>query len=78
MNRDKRQMVNDSKCIACGCTDSYGCDGGCSWLTVDRELQIGICSNCNSKANAARYDRKRRHIRNGRAGAAVRKATTKQ
>jgi ParB family transcriptional regulator, chromosome partitioning protein len=31
-------------CIDCGCTDQYGCPGGCSW--VDTEGEVDICSNC--------------------------------
>jgi hypothetical protein len=28
------------QCRACGCTDEYACEGGCSWAQED------LCSNC--------------------------------
>ena len=31
-------------CIVCGCTDSDACDGGCSWIEVDRAAGTGLCS----------------------------------
>lgn len=33
-------------CIGCGCSDRYGCKGGCHWLAVDRERHRGVCSQC--------------------------------
>lgn len=27
-------------CRVCGCTDEYGCDGGCYWVEPD------LCSSC--------------------------------
>ncbi len=36
----------DATCVVCGCTDSRACPGGCSWVKVDRERRLGICSNC--------------------------------
>jgi hypothetical protein len=36
-----------AKCIGCGCDDLHACrPGGCCWLRVDRELKVGVCSNC--------------------------------
>jgi hypothetical protein len=35
-------------CISCGCTDDRACEGGCSWVWVDRETQQGRCSSCAS------------------------------
>lgn len=32
-------------CRTCGCTDEFGCEGGCSW--VDRAHTL--CSSCSSK-----------------------------
>ncbi|HEU4619201.1 MAG TPA: hypothetical protein VFV10_14270 [Gammaproteobacteria bacterium] len=29
-------------CRKCGCTDEFGCDGGCSWVNARRTL----CSRC--------------------------------
>lgn len=38
-------------CIECGCHDLAAChdektDGPCSWLVVDRQAQLGVCSAC--------------------------------
>lgn len=30
------------RCRECGCTDEYGCDGGCSWVEAD------LCSACRA------------------------------
>ena len=29
------------RCIGCGCTDAYACDGGCYWFAP------GVCSKCH-------------------------------
>jgi hypothetical protein len=39
-------LPGDAQCIACGCTDSQACEGGCSWLWVNRETCEGLCSSC--------------------------------
>ena len=38
-------------CIECGCHDYAAChdeetDGPCSWLMVDYEARVGVCSAC--------------------------------
>lgn len=38
----------DSKCIICSCTDSFACEGGCSWLAINRDHRKGVCSACVS------------------------------
>lgn len=35
-----------ANCIGCGCNDVHACDGGCSWLRVDRVAGLGVCSEC--------------------------------
>lgn len=35
----------DAICVYCECTDSHGCEGGCTWVWVDREEGRGCCSN---------------------------------
>jgi hypothetical protein len=35
-------------CFCCGCTDLYGCDGGCEWVDA---LQT-LCSECQRIARA--------------------------
>jgi hypothetical protein len=34
------------KCIGCGCTMEAACPGGCSWIRIDPETALGICSRC--------------------------------
>lgn len=51
--------MNVSVCIACGCDDESACldsttGKGCTWLRVDREEQLGVCSSC--PADVARWD----------------------
>lgn len=36
----------ESRCRVCGCTDSNACADGCSWVWVDRDAGIGVCSSC--------------------------------
>lgn len=43
----------DCACIHCGCTDSNACDGGCSWLVVDRDRGLGVCTSCAEDEQAA-------------------------
>ncbi|HMJ13783.1 MAG TPA: hypothetical protein VK524_20340 [Polyangiaceae bacterium] len=33
-------------CIGCGCDDDHACGGGCTWLRIDRDECIGVCSSC--------------------------------
>ena len=38
-------------CIGCGCHDYAAChdeatDGPCSWLAVDYQAKLGVCSAC--------------------------------
>lgn len=33
-------------CIGCGCDQLHACDGGCSWLRIDRDKSVGVCSEC--------------------------------
>jgi hypothetical protein len=43
----------EATCIGCGCSDGHACvhsvTGPCWWIKVDRELGIGICSECEHK-----------------------------
>lgn len=36
----------EATCIWCDCTDSNACEGGCSWVLVDLEGGLGLCSRC--------------------------------
>lgn len=33
-------------CIGCGCCDTVGCPGGCSWSAVHPSVHVGVCSEC--------------------------------
>jgi hypothetical protein len=33
-------------CALCGCTDERACEGGCSWVTEDRNDGGNCCSKC--------------------------------
>lgn len=44
----------NSLCIACGCTDERACPRGCSWIRVDTDAGIGVCSSCIR--DVARWD----------------------
>lgn len=33
-------------CIGCGCDDANACEGGCGWISVNRETQRGVCTRC--------------------------------
>lgn len=39
-------------CIGCGCDDNIGCPEGCWWLRLDRQADLGVCSNCEEHAEA--------------------------
>lgn len=44
-------MNSVSYCIGCGCNDDYGCDGGCSWIRLDRKAGLGVCSECEHRSS---------------------------
>ncbi|EAY57153.1 MAG: hypothetical protein UBAL2_80490432a [Leptospirillum rubarum] len=56
--------ADDAYCIGCGshpreqalrgprCNDDYGCDVGCSWLRLDRDAHLGVCSECEHRISA--------------------------
>jgi len=63
---DKGTLTRDSKlqtencrqeatCIGCGCSDRHACvapvTGACFWIKVDRELGIGVCSECPERVD---------------------------
>jgi hypothetical protein len=35
-----------AECLGCGCTDDEACAQGCTWLRVDYDLGLGVCSSC--------------------------------
>lgn len=42
--------LKEATCVGCGCTDGHACLGKnskpCSWLKVNRETGMGVCSCC--------------------------------
>lgn len=38
------ELGDDPQCIVCGCTDVFGCDGGCWW--VGGPGAVDLCSGC--------------------------------
>jgi hypothetical protein len=40
------EVVKLATCIGCGCNDLHACPSGCSWLRLDREAGVGVCSEC--------------------------------
>lgn len=52
----KSKIKNIATCVGCGCTDIKGCpvnDEGysCTWIKVDYEAEVGVCSRCVTRAN---------------------------
>ena len=58
-------------CIGCGCDDDHACPGGCSWLRVDYDARVGVCSRC--KIHALVWDKGDRRRRAELFGGARRK-----
>lgn len=53
---DKTEIAS---CIGCGCDDLHACfdevsGTPCSWVRLDRSVQLGVCSVC--KEHVARWD----------------------
>lgn len=52
LRHDNQEMLEEllelrgPKCTHCGCTEAFGCDGGCNWVEVDYERGQGVCSAC--------------------------------
>jgi ParB/RepB/Spo0J family partition protein len=44
--REQEPSAAVATCIGCGCTDDHACEGGCSWVRIDRESGKGVCSKC--------------------------------
>lgn len=48
-------------CIGCGCTYEDACEGGCSWVAVDHDDGIGVCSSCQDE-HLARFEAGEREL----------------
>lgn len=47
--------LGESQCVICGCSDLNACmccDGPCSWIVVNQESMLGICSACEPDVGA--------------------------
>lgn len=49
--RTRAVFASVSHCTTCGCHDLAACfdeatGGPCSWLVVDRQAKLGVCSAC--------------------------------
>lgn len=45
-NAGIRLQMRVAMCIECGCDDFHSCAEGCTWLRVDRNVGLGVCSSC--------------------------------
>lgn len=59
--------MNLATCIGCGCDDNHACvgeglDSACSWVRLDREAGLGVCSACPG-GDVSRWDAGGRTIR---------------
>lgn len=47
---NEQQQLKEATCVGCGCTDHNACVDEnrtpCSWLKVNRETGLGVCSSC--------------------------------
>lgn len=46
------RWAREAACAGCGCTDSRACEGGCSWIHIDRDQGWGVCSNSEGLARS--------------------------
>ncbi|ROC60411.1 hypothetical protein [Klebsiella quasipneumoniae] len=55
LNEQQQQQLKEATCVGCGCTDHNACvdenHTPCSWLKVNRETGLGICSSCPTFLN---------------------------
>lgn len=52
--------MNGATCIGCGCDEVHGCDVGCSWIRVDRDKGVGVCTECPD--HVERFDQGERKL----------------
>ncbi len=49
-------------CVGCGCTDAKAClpmsGQPCHWLAVNYRMGIGVCSECGTKTNVQKFERR--------------------
>lgn len=56
-----RRQIGATTCIGCGCTYEDACEGGCSWVAVDHDDGIGVCSSCQDE-HLARFEAGEREL----------------
>jgi len=47
-------------CTHCACTEAAACQGGCSWVKLDKTTNAGVCSRCAPVKQAAKKAGKRK------------------
>lgn len=51
----KINIINNIKCVNCGCSQQNACvdklGDPCSWVRINYDKKIGICSACVNKIN---------------------------
>lgn len=45
------ELFATAMCIECGCDDLHACADGCSWLRIDQEAGLGVCSECGHRVS---------------------------
>jgi hypothetical protein len=43
---DASERPSVATCRGCGCTEELACDGGCAWIEIDEQTNVGLCSTC--------------------------------
>lgn len=44
--RSAAQLFPGPTCTKCGCTEESACFDGCSWTTLDKKTNAGVCTSC--------------------------------
>jgi ParB/RepB/Spo0J family partition protein len=48
---DGGKKFTEPTCGRCNCTEENACEGGCSWVLLDKATNCGICSACATPAD---------------------------
>jgi hypothetical protein len=55
LGADAASLVWEAVCRVCGCSDSRACQGGCTWMELDRKNRTGLCSRCAAAASNGKH-----------------------
>jgi hypothetical protein len=50
-------------CVGCLCTDTWGCPSGCAWVRLAPRYRLGLCSACRTRSGRRRYRQAVRQLR---------------